>query len=117
MPSIGCRREFTPRAPGGSPYSAMSVLGCRWRRGDRWVRGGLGADHPELPPRKREPLPPEEVSDFARSEEFCSRRHDGGQMVTGEPKAVAARLLDMRQRARPAGVRHFYSGPGRRPRV
>jgi alkanesulfonate monooxygenase SsuD/methylene tetrahydromethanopterin reductase-like flavin-dependent oxidoreductase (luciferase family) len=47
----------------------------------------------------REPLRPEQVRDFARSGEFRSSRHDDGRMVTGEPKAVAERLLEMKQLA------------------
>ena len=47
----------------------------------------------------REPLRPEDVRGFARSPQFRSTRHDGGRMVTGEPKAVAARLLEMKQEA------------------
>jgi alkanesulfonate monooxygenase SsuD/methylene tetrahydromethanopterin reductase-like flavin-dependent oxidoreductase (luciferase family) len=46
-----------------------------------------------------EPLRPEEVRDFARSAEFRAGRRDDGRMVTGAPKAVAERLLEMRQLA------------------
>jgi len=48
---------------------------------------------------KREPLRPEQVRDLARSEEFKSRRGDDGRMVTGEPKAVGERLLEMKELA------------------
>jgi alkanesulfonate monooxygenase SsuD/methylene tetrahydromethanopterin reductase-like flavin-dependent oxidoreductase (luciferase family) len=48
---------------------------------------------------KREPLRPEQVHDLARSEEFRSGRRDEGRMVTGEPKAVAERLHQMKELA------------------
>src|ERR1700722_5396819 len=97
----GYRREFAPRTPDGAPYSAMSVLAfaseddeavaqfeAAWTLTMRNIRRGV-----------REPLRPEEVTEFARSPEFRAGRHDSGRMVTGEPKAVAERLLEMRQAA------------------
>jgi luciferase family oxidoreductase group 1 len=97
----GYRRDFTPRAPGAAPYSAMSVLAfasdddeavlefaAAWTLTIRNIRRGI-----------REPLPPEAVRDFARSEQFRASRDDDGRMVTGEPKAVAGRLLEMKQLA------------------
>jgi luciferase family oxidoreductase group 1 len=97
----GYRREFKPRSEGGSPYSAMSVLAfasdddeavldfeAAWTLTIQNIRRGI-----------REPLRPEQVRDFARSEQFRAGRHDDGRMVTGEPKAVAERLLEMRQLA------------------
>jgi len=39
------------------------------------------------------------VRDFARSQQFRAARRDDGTMVTGEPKAVAGRLLEMKDRA------------------
>ena len=53
----------------------------------------------------REPLRPEQVRELAGSPEFRSGRPDDGRMVTGEPKAVAERLLEMKA-----------AGPGRRDR-
>jgi alkanesulfonate monooxygenase SsuD/methylene tetrahydromethanopterin reductase-like flavin-dependent oxidoreductase (luciferase family) len=47
----------------------------------------------------REPLRPEQVREFAQSAEFRSGRQDDGRMVTGEPDAVATRLLEMRKLA------------------
>jgi luciferase family oxidoreductase group 1 len=95
------RRGFTPRTEGGSPYSAMSVLAfasdddeaigdfeAAWTLTIQNIRRGL-----------REPLRPEEVRAFARSDEFRAGRHDDGRMVTGEPKAVAERLLEMKEQA------------------
>jgi luciferase family oxidoreductase group 1 len=95
------RQDFTPRTEGGAPYSAMSVLAfasdddeairdfeAAWTLTIQNIRRGL-----------REPLRPEEVRDFARSDEFRAGRHDDGRMVTGEPKVVAERLLEMKQQA------------------
>jgi alkanesulfonate monooxygenase SsuD/methylene tetrahydromethanopterin reductase-like flavin-dependent oxidoreductase (luciferase family) len=95
------RREFTARDQDGAPYSAMSVLAfasedeqaaldfeAAWTLTIRNIRRG-----------RREPLRPEEVLELARSVEFRSARRDDGRMVTGEPKAVAERLLEMRQQA------------------
>jgi luciferase family oxidoreductase group 1 len=95
------RRSFTPRTDGGSPYSAMSVLAfasdddeavldfeAAWTLTIANIRRGI-----------REPLRPEQVRDFARSQQFRAARRDDGTMVTGEPKAVAGRLLEMKQRA------------------
>jgi luciferase family oxidoreductase group 1 len=97
----GYRREFTPRTPDAVPYSAMSVLAfasdddeavaefeAAWTLTMRNIRRGV-----------REPLRPEEVAEFARSPEFRAGRREGGRMATGAPKAVAERLLEMRQAA------------------
>jgi alkanesulfonate monooxygenase SsuD/methylene tetrahydromethanopterin reductase-like flavin-dependent oxidoreductase (luciferase family) len=46
-----------------------------------------------------EPLRPEVVRDYARSPAFRAGRRDDGRMVTGEPKAVAERLLEMKAQA------------------
>jgi len=95
------RREFTPRTEGGAPYSAMSLLAfasddkeaiaefaAAWTLTIHNIRRGV-----------REPLRPEQVREFARSEQFRAGDHDDGRMVTGEPKAVAQRLLEMKQLA------------------
>ncbi|TCJ34770.1 LLM class flavin-dependent oxidoreductase [Parafrankia sp. BMG5.11] len=96
------RREFTPRAEGTQPYSAMSVLAfasedeeatldfeAAWTLTIQNISRGV-----------REPLRPEDIRDYARSERFrAARRPDDGRMVTGEPKAVAERLLEMKQQA------------------
>jgi luciferase family oxidoreductase group 1 len=96
------RRDFTPRTGGQpEPYSAMSVLAFASDDGEAvlefeaaWtltianIRRGI-----------REPLRPEQVEDFARSADFRDHRNADGRMVTGEPKAVAERLLDMKQQA------------------
>ena len=95
------RPKFAPRTPDGVPYSAMSVLAfasedaeavtefeAAWTLTMRNIRRGV-----------REPLRPEEVTELARSPEFKAGRRDEGRMVTGEPKAVAERLLEMKQAA------------------
>ena len=97
----GYRRDFSPREAGGEPYSAMSVLAfasdddeavlefeAAWTLTMQSIRRG-----------EREPLRPEAVHEFARSAEFRSGRQEDGRMVTGEPKVVAERLLDMKERA------------------
>ncbi|HEY2287574.1 MAG TPA: LLM class flavin-dependent oxidoreductase [Streptosporangiaceae bacterium] len=95
------RREFSPRTPEAVPYSAMSVVSfaseddeavaefeAAWTLTRRNIRRGM-----------RQPLRPEEVTEFAQSAEFRDGRRDTGRMVTGAPKAVAERLLQMRQEA------------------
>ena len=95
------RRAFTPGPLGEKPYSVMSVLGfasedeeardefeAAWTLTMQSIRRG-----------DREPLRPEVVRAFARSKEFLSGRRDDGRMVTGEPKVVAERLLEMKQQA------------------
>jgi luciferase family oxidoreductase group 1 len=95
------RKAFTPRTPGGAAYSAMSVLAfasedpeavlafeAAWTLTIANIRRGV-----------REPLRPEVVGELAGSPEFRSGRRDDGRMVTGEPKAVAERLLEMKDLA------------------
>jgi luciferase family oxidoreductase group 1 len=96
------RRDFTPRVDGTQPYSAMSVLAfasddgeavlefeAAWTLTIHNIRRGV-----------REPLRPEQVTEFARSDVFRSQRRDDARMVTGEAKAVAQRLLEMKELAR-----------------
>jgi luciferase family oxidoreductase group 1 len=95
------RRDFEPRFEGATPYSAMSVLAfasqddeavlefeAAWTLTIRNIRRGV-----------REPLRPEEVRTFASSAEFRDSRNADGRMVTGEPKVVAERLLEMKNQA------------------
>ena len=97
----GYRRDFQARTPEAGPYSAMSVLAfaseddeavldfeAAWTLTIANLRRGV-----------REPLRPEQVQELAKSAEFRSARRDDGRMVTGEPKAVAERLLEMRAEA------------------
>lgn len=95
------RRRFQPRAAGTQPYSAMSVLAfasddeqsvldfaAAWTLTRRNIQRGV-----------REPLAPEAVREFADSADFRSSRQADSRMVTGEPKAVAERLLEMKAQA------------------
>ena len=97
----GYRRRFAPREEGAQPYSAMSVLAfasedpeavvdfeAAWTLTIQNIRRGV-----------REPLPPEKVRELASSPDFRSSRNEDGRMVTGEPKAVAERLLEMKEQA------------------
>jgi luciferase family oxidoreductase group 1 len=92
------RREFTPTTLSQEPYSAMSVLAfaspdeeavldfeAAWTLTMQNLRRNI-----------REPLRPEQVLEVSRSAEFRAGRRDDGRMVTGEPKAVAERLLEMK---------------------
>jgi luciferase family oxidoreductase group 1 len=95
------RRDFTPRSEGALPYSAMSVLAfasdddeavtefeAAWTLTiQNIVRGN------------RVPLKPEQVHEFARSEAFRESPRGRTRMVTGEPKIVAERLLEMKELA------------------
>ena len=94
------RSTFAPRNEGDTPYSAISVLAfasenddavaefeAAWALTMRNIRSG-----------DRRPLRPEEVDEFVRSPGF--RRSAGdGRMVTGEPKDVAVRLLELKDEA------------------
>nr|WP_235947951.1 MsnO8 family LLM class oxidoreductase [Candidatus Frankia alpina] len=94
-------REFTPRTEGAAPYSAMSVLAfasdddeaigefeAAWTLMIQNITRGI-----------RERLRLEDVRTFARSPQFRAARGDDGWMVTGEPKYVAGRLLELKQQA------------------
>ena len=95
------RRRFEPRTNGAEPYSAMSVLAyasldpeavidfeAAWTLTIQNIRRGV-----------REPLPPEKAKELAASPDFRASRNVDGRMVTGEPKAVVERLLEMKQQA------------------
>jgi luciferase family oxidoreductase group 1 len=95
------RREFTGRAGGGPPYSAMSVLAFASDDGEAVLdfEAAWTLTIQNIRRRIHEPVRPEQIRDVARSEEFRAGRQDDGRMVTGEPKAVAERLLEMKQLA------------------
>jgi luciferase family oxidoreductase group 1 len=95
------RREFVPRTEDGAPYSAMSVLAFA-SEDDEAVRDFEAAWALTLANLRRgirEPLRPEAVRDLARSAGFRATSRTDDSMVTGEPKAVAVRLLDLKERA------------------
>jgi len=99
------RREFTPGTAGAVPYSAMSVLA--FASEDEAAIGEFEAAWTltiqNISRGVREPLRPEDVRAFAQSAAFrASAGLPGpadGRMVTGAPKAVAERLLEMKDQA------------------
>ena len=95
------RREFTPRTDGATPYSAMSVLAFASEDEQAIIEfeAGWTLTIQNLRRGKREPLRPDEVRELAESAEFRSGSRDGHRMVTGEPKTVAERLLEMKELA------------------
>lgn len=92
------RRDF---AGPGEPYSAMSVLTFGSEDADAVIEfeAGWALTMAKLRRGVREPVRPEDVTALARSDEFRSGRRDDGRMVVGEPKAVAERLLELRDEA------------------
>lgn len=98
----GYRRNFVPRTPGGTPYSAMSVLAFA-SDDDEAVfefEAAWTLTLQNLSRNIRTPLRPEQVEEFARSEEFRGRRAErDSRMVTGSAKLVVERLLEMKEQA------------------
>jgi luciferase family oxidoreductase group 1 len=95
------RQRFQPRSEGAEPYSAMSVLAfgsedpdavidfeAAWTLTIQNIRRGI-----------REPLAPEKVTELASSPDFRATRNSDGRMVTGTPKEVVERLLEMKEQA------------------
>jgi luciferase family oxidoreductase group 1 len=95
------RREFTPSSVGQEPYSAMSVLAFASEDEEAVLdfEAAWTLTMQNLRLNIREPLRPEEVLKMSRSAEFRASRQDDGRMVTGEPKAVAERLREMKEQA------------------
>ncbi len=95
------RREFSPRAGQSEPYSAMSVLTFASEDPEAVLdfEAGWTLTIQNLVRGIREPLRPEEVRDFARSPGFRRAPRDESRMVTGEPKAVVARLRELQEQA------------------
>jgi luciferase family oxidoreductase group 1 len=96
------RREFTPSSVGQQePYSAMSVLAFASEDEEAVLdfEAAWTLTMQNLRLNIREPLRPEEVQKMARSAEFRASRQDDGRMVTGEPKAVAERLRELKEQA------------------
>jgi len=94
------RRTFTPRNDGDQPYSAMSVLSFASQDPEAVAEfeAGWTLTIQNLRRNIREPLRPEQVREFARSAAF-RQLPDDGRMVTGEPKAVVERLLELKEQA------------------
>ena len=97
----GYRRDFTPRHDGDAPYSVLSVINfaseddeallefeAAWTLTMANLRRGV-----------REPLRPEQVTDYARSSGFRDMPRDSGRMIVGSPKIVAERLLELKEQA------------------
>ena len=96
------RRHFAPRRAGDRPWSAMSVLtfASDDQEAVHEFEAGWALTMQNLARNIREPLRPEQVVEFARSEAFLSRRRDRDpRMVTGQADDVVARLAEMRARA------------------
>ncbi len=95
------RREFVPRRPGDGPYSAMSVLAFASENPDDTAEfeAGWTLTLRNLARGVREPIRPEEVTGLARSPAFRGAARDEKRMVVGEPKAVAERLLELKEQA------------------
>jgi luciferase family oxidoreductase group 1 len=95
------RSEFTPRTEGAEPYSAMSVLAFASDDPDsvREFEAAWTLTIMNLRRGVREPLRPEQVREFAASEQFATARELDERMVTGEPKLVAERLLELKRQA------------------
>lgn len=95
------RRDFTARTGGAGAYSAMSVLAFASDDDDSVLEfeAAWALTMQNLARGKREPLRPEEVRDFARSQDFRGSRRDDTRMVTGAAKVVAGRLLEMKELA------------------
>lgn len=93
------RRDFRPRRDGDQPYSAMSVLSFASDDADAVAEfeAGWTLTIDNLRRNIREPLRPEQVREYAQSAGF--RRAEDGRMVTGEPKAVVERLLELKEEA------------------
>jgi luciferase family oxidoreductase group 1 len=96
------RAQFQPRREGDRPWSAMSVL--TFASDDQEAvlefEAAWALTMRNLARNKREPLRPEEVVEFARSEEFRSRRRERDpRMVTGPAGEVVERLLEMKEQA------------------
>jgi luciferase family oxidoreductase group 1 len=95
------RAEFRPRQEGATPYSAMSVLSFASDDPEAVAEfeAGWTLTIANLRRNIREPLRPEQVRDYARSEAFQRSAPDDSRMVTGEPKAVVERLLELKEQA------------------
>lgn len=95
------RRDFTPASPDDAPYSAMSVLAFASEDEDAVVEfeAAWALTMRNLARGVREPLRPEQVVELARSDDFRDARRDDGRMASGTPKAVAERLLELKEQA------------------
>lgn len=96
------RRDFRPRRDGDQPWSAMSVLAFASDDEESVFEfeAGWALTMQNLARNIREPLRPEQVVDYARSDAFRSRRRERDpRMVTGQADDVVARLAEMKEQA------------------
>lgn len=96
------RRSFAPRNPDDQPWSAMSVLAFASDDDDAVLEfeAAWALTMRNLARNRRAPLRPEEVTAFARSEEFRrERRPQDPRAATGSAKDVVQRLLDLKEQA------------------
>lgn len=96
------RRDFRPRREGDEPWSAMSVLAFASDDQDAVFEfeAAWALTMQNLARNIREPLRPEQVTEYARSDEFRSRRRERDpRQVTGEATEVATRLAEMKELA------------------
>jgi luciferase family oxidoreductase group 1 len=95
------RRDFQPRSEGDRPYSALSVLTFASDDDDarREFVAAWTLTLRNLAQGIREPLRPEQVQEFARSQEGRASRLDDTRMVTGPAKLVVERLQEMKEQS------------------
>ncbi|GAB2756838.1 LLM class flavin-dependent oxidoreductase [Nocardioides pakistanensis] len=96
------RRSFRPRRDGDQPWSAMSVLAFASDDQDAVFEfeAAWALTMQNLARNIREPLRPEQVTEYARSEEFRSRRRERDpRQVTGQAADVVERLREMKELA------------------
>jgi alkanesulfonate monooxygenase SsuD/methylene tetrahydromethanopterin reductase-like flavin-dependent oxidoreductase (luciferase family) len=95
------RRDFTPRTPGATPSSALSVLtfASDDEEAQQEFEAAWTLTMRNLARGVREPLRPEQVQELARSAEFRRGSRDDRRMVVGEPKQVVERLLELKDAA------------------
>jgi luciferase family oxidoreductase group 1 len=96
------RRSFRPRRESDQPWSAMSVLVFASDDHEAVLEfeAAWALTMRNLARNVREPLRPEEVVEYARSNAFRSRRRERDpRMVTGTPTEAVARLCEMKEKA------------------
>lgn len=96
------RRDFQPRVAGDTPYSAISVLA--FASDDEQAvlefEAAWALTMINLQRNRRTPLRPEEVTEYAASEDFLRRRQPrDGRMATGTAKDVVEQLRELQDQA------------------
>jgi len=95
------RRDFTPRTDDATPSAAISVLAFASHddEAQREFEAAWTLTMRNLARGVREPLRPEQVREFARSQAFGRGPRDDARMVVGEAKQVVERLLELQHAA------------------